>query len=749
MSTGLNGVDSARKATNIPGSGAENRHMNAQARVLIAVPFYKNEHLVPRVVDSLVRCAEDIAAIGGEVLFYDDSPEYAPLAHALEEGCALASRHFPCRLITNPRNSGFVQTMNLAMGEAIERHCDIILLNSDTFVFPGAFAEMARVAALDPMTGFVNPRSNNATIASFPHQEKFRTMEPEQGFAAYRALARYLPEVSYVPTAIGFCLLIRHAIIAEFGVFDEIYGAGYNEENDLVMRANRCGYRAVLANKAYVWHEGEQSFASSGTPKALREEKNRAILLARYPEYKQLTENFHSSPSYRAEYLLGTLLPGDDGRLDVAFDFSSFGPYHNGTFKAGEQLLRAAASAWAGTFNLYVLCMKSTYEFHNYASCGAEWRDPKDTRKYAAIFRVGQPYEWGVLERMYEGAAVTGLYMLDTISIDCGPLFSPYVFNIWQFALENSDFVASLSNLTAGQIGRRFRSGPGQVEATIMLSLDVRDYALEKTANVVGDDVCRAVDAGCILVIGNSFPHKYVAATANQLGEAYPDRQIVAFGVTVPRKLEKGKPDGGRYAPADLSGAENILGIRAGDLSDSGVAALYEKAAAIVFPSHYEGFGIPLMNALAMRRPIFVRRLPVFEEIWRRLGQNPNFHFYETTRELAGLLTVPPVWVEYQNLPVDGGSMRVAGEIFEGLQKAISNVDYQRILRRLEAIELMDGVVMEHMVPGQPKLLAARVAGGYVERLFVKLFSLPLVYGGFLLTYRKMRQLYRLVRRRA
>lgn len=69
MSTGLNGVDSARKATNIPGSGAENRHMNAQARVLIAVPFYKNEHLVPRVVDSLVRCAEDIAAIGGEVLF--------------------------------------------------------------------------------------------------------------------------------------------------------------------------------------------------------------------------------------------------------------------------------------------------------------------------------------------------------------------------------------------------------------------------------------------------------------------------------------------------------------------------------------------------------------------------------------------------------------------------------------------------------------------------------------------------------
>ncbi len=728
----------------MPGSGPGNQYAGIECKVLIAVPFYKNEHLVSRLVDSLVRSAEDILAIGGEVLFFNDSPDYGPLGAALEESSALASAHFPCRLIKNSRNLGFVQTMNLAMGEAIERHCDIILLNSDTCIFPGTLAEMVRVATLDPMTGFVNPRSNNATIASFPHQAKFRTMDPELGFAAYHALARHLPDVSYVPTAIGFCLLVRYAIIAEFGVFDEIYGAGYNEENDLIMRANRCGYRAVLANKAYVWHEGEQSFASSGTPKAVREEKNRAILLARYPEYKTLTEDYHTSPSYMTEYLLGALLPDDNGRLDVAFDFSSFEPYHNGTFKAGEQLLRAAASAWAGTFNLYVLCMKSTYEFHDYASCGVEWRDPTDPRKYAAIFRVGQPYEWGALERIYKRAAITGIYMLDTISIDCGPLFSPRVFNIWQFALENSDFIASLSDITANQIRRRFRLGGNLVESTIMLSLDIRDYAFEETAHAPDDDACRAVDSDCILVIGNHFPHKYVVATANQLGEAYPDRQIVAFGVAASRiSGARGESDGGRYAPAELSGAKNILGIHAGELSDSSVANLYEKAAAIVFPSHYEGFGIPLMNALAMRRPIFIRRLPAFEEIWQRLGRNPNFHFYDTTQDLARFLALPPVWIEFESLFGNDGSMRVAREIFEGLQKALSCVNYQRILKRLEAIEPGDSVVMEHIVPRQPKQLAAHVAGGYAERFFMKLLSIPLVYGVLLFAYRKMRPLYR------
>ncbi len=44
-------------------------------------------------------------------------------------------------------------------------------------------------------------------------------------------------------------MYIKWQILADLGVFDEIYGLGYNEENDLIMRANRCGYRAVIAIK--------------------------------------------------------------------------------------------------------------------------------------------------------------------------------------------------------------------------------------------------------------------------------------------------------------------------------------------------------------------------------------------------------------------------------------------------------------------------------------------------------------------
>ncbi|MGI4730527.1 MAG: glycosyltransferase family 4 protein [Janthinobacterium lividum] len=49
--------------------------------------------------------------------------------------------------------------------------------------------------------------------------------------------------------------------------------------------------------------------------------------------------------------------------------------------------------------------------------------------------------------------------------------------------------------------------------------------------------------------------------------------------------------------------------------SDSAVRALYAACRLLVFPSRYEGFGIPLLEAMAAGRPIAASDLPVFREI--------------------------------------------------------------------------------------------------------------------------------------
>ncbi|HEV2677618.1 MAG TPA: glycosyltransferase [Aliidongia sp.] len=719
---------------------------SAERSVLIAIPFYKNELLVESVVGSLIACSADVAAIRAEVIFYDDSPDYLPLAAALDAMVPRAAAMFPCRLVRNPVNLGFVKTMNRAIAEAVERRCDLLLLNSDTIVTPGALTEMVRIAAFDPMIGFVSPRSNNATLTTLPVPPARLEDAPDAAREAYAALAARLPAFSYAPTAVGFCMLVRWAILAEFGGFDEIYGHGYNEENDLVMRASRCGYRVALANKAFVWHESERSFSSAGVTKAEWEPVNRAILDTRYPEYGAYTGAHFHAPETLAETLLGTLTPDRAGRLDLAFDFSTFGPQHNGTYQAGKQLLQAAVAAWADRFKIHVLCSQETHDFHGYGGLGAVHCDPHGPERFAVIFRVGQPYDWETIQRLVIKGAVLGIYMLDTISIDCTQLTSPHLYNLWQFALTHTDVMVALSRQTSEQLSHRFRIPDHVVQVQSLLSLNVADYRLTDCARVSGR---HPGSPPMLLVIGNHFPHKYTAPTANALAAAFPDRSIVALGQIKSVAHAKADP----LAPHGLDDLENLTGVVVGTLSEAELAAYYADADAIVFPSHYEGFGIPVLNSLAARRPLYVRRLPVFEELWDSQDRTPNIHFYETTTDLIQQLRTIARWDDSVPLPApDNGADRSAREIRAGLEAALRQIDYQRIVDRLRAIQFPGQLgVRAPQASGAAANTAAAFAAHFlavrVEHVARMLFDRPLLFAAARLVARILRAGFRALRR--
>jgi glycosyltransferase involved in cell wall biosynthesis len=54
--------------------------------------------------------------------------------------------------------------------------------------------------------------------------------------------------------------------------------------------------------------------------------------------------------------------------------------------------------------------------------------------------------------------------------------------------------------------------------------------------------------------------------------------------------------------------------IVAGIVTEKELGALYENAIALVFPSKYEGFGLPILEALSVKTPVVASRTPAFLE---------------------------------------------------------------------------------------------------------------------------------------
>lgn len=55
--------------------------------------------------------------------------------------------------------------------------------------------------------------------------------------------------------------------------------------------------------------------------------------------------------------------------------------------------------------------------------------------------------------------------------------------------------------------------------------------------------------------------------------------------------------------------------VLAGYLPEDELAWLYERAAALIFPSVYEGFGLPVLEMMTVGRPVIISDIPVFHEI--------------------------------------------------------------------------------------------------------------------------------------
>ncbi|HWS27166.1 MAG TPA: glycosyltransferase [Xanthomonadales bacterium] len=248
----------------------------------IIIPVYNAATLLRRCLDALDR--HTLPAQARVTVIDDASPD--PQIAALLSDWQQRSPLRP-QLLRNASNLGFVGSVNRGIAASSG---DVLLLNADTEVTPDWLPRMRRALDADPSIATVTPFSNNAEICSWPDFCKAAPVPADSDRIAQAFADSGAPSYPELPTAVGFCMLIRRATLTAIGDFDRAtFGRGYGEENDFCMRAAAHGWRNVLADDCYVVHAGGGSFAPLGLKPG---GDNLARLLARYPRYNAQVAQF-------------------------------------------------------------------------------------------------------------------------------------------------------------------------------------------------------------------------------------------------------------------------------------------------------------------------------------------------------------------------------------------------------------------------------------------------------------------------
>ncbi len=258
-----------------------------RAPLAIVMPLYRGQAEAAACLESL-RAA---APAGARIILVDDaSPE-----PALRDW---ADAQVGVELCRHEENQGFPASVNTGL-RAAGPGCDVLVLNADTLVPPGAIRTLREVAYGRADTGTVAPLSNEATLLSYPDGRGGNEMPDLEAATVLDRLAQRTHRLASLtlPTTHGFCMYLRHDCLAAVGgLRPEIFAQGYGEENEFSIRAMRAGFSHRAALGAYVAHRGGVSFGAA--TQALMD-RNMQLLARLDPDYHRRVARFMAADPLR------------------------------------------------------------------------------------------------------------------------------------------------------------------------------------------------------------------------------------------------------------------------------------------------------------------------------------------------------------------------------------------------------------------------------------------------------------------
>jgi len=617
--------------------------------VVVAVPLYGAHRQFVECIRSLLAHTPDIVPI---VISDDASPDERSreFIEKLDDSGVLAHTVYYQR---SAENRGFVRTVNDVFAQTSP--ADVIVVNSDCVVTDGWFQSMTRAARQSTLVATVSVFTNSGTIVSLPHRNQPQATLPQTidlDSAAGNVRAGSLRLYPRVPTAIGHCFCVMRRAIDLVGPFDLAFSPGYGEEVDFSQRCVLHGLVHVVADDAFVLHEGSASFSIDGDNPGQRAESpvkklHDQMIDVRYPYYYDWISRFSTdttSPFARAfggaERALRSTTVSIDGRCLT--------PIVTGTqvhtleviaavSREGRVRLRVVVPPDLGSYARHVLDGLHDVEVLDAHAVGET--TPRSDVVHRP-FQITSSEDLTFLACLGERIVVTHQ---DLIAYHNPGYFAS--FETWRrhrqltrAALSLADRVVFFSHSAAEEAIAEELVDRGRTEVVYIGT----DHSLDDQRGIVAEQPPGVRGLGgrpFLLCLGTDFTHKnrtFVLRLLKELRDRHDwDGALVFAGAHVP--IGSSSSEEASFFALHPELAEIVVDVAA--IDEAAKRWLFQNATLMVYPSVHEGFGlVPFEAADAGLACVFAAQTSVAELLPSRLALIEQWDPQETASRVAPYL---------------------------------------------------------------------------------------------------------------
>jgi hypothetical protein len=278
-------------------------------------------------------------------------------------------------------------------------------------------------------------------------------------------------------------------------------------------------------------------------------------------------------------------------------------------------VVRRFTERYSTRFDVNVICARDVFEFHKLHRVEDLCRhdpEPVTPERFAIGVHFESPLSVNAVSRLEDLAAVNVFGMTGTIDDDCGHLSINHQLDLlWGHIVRHANALVLSCRATERSLLARYPDAGLLPRYTRLLPTRLDEYHAHTWREAALRDH--------VLILGNHHVYEASDEAASILASAFPNIQFVMLG-----------------GNTEVRG--NVIAYRARDLDEEHVESLYSRASIIVVPFYASNFAFGLTRALAARKVVVARDIPVTREILATYPQVNGVFLYTANSDVVRTL---------------------------------------------------------------------------------------------------------------